>query len=673
MFIREKAARAMHGSPRRALVLPALALAAMWIFVLALAAFKVREGALLAAGAAGLLLTVAALRAIRGQQAHLHGLAITDPLTGLVNHRGFHEALEDEVERARRAGASLALVALDLDDFKAVNDRHGHPYGDEVLRAVGVRLRACTRPRDAAARVGGEEFALILPGAGAGIAETIAERARKSIEEVEAEGVKLSASAGIAVYPVDAEDASTLWELADSALYAAKQAGKRRTRRFDLHKSARTRSRRQADQVAALLRTSGSIRPVYQPVVALPTGSIVGFEALARFPTSSTRAPEGWFKRAQASGLGPELEAAAIRAALEPIGRPPGTHLALNVSPSALVSEPVQAALPEDLTDLVIEITEHEDFARDGALLEMLVEVRRRGARIAIDDVGAGYAGLKQVMAVRPQIVKLDRELTAAIHTDPARMALVEAWARFARRVGAKVCAEGIETVEDLRVIANLDVEWGQGFALARPADPWAGVSEVAAEVCREALEHALREPAGADAIGAAAGNRQLEHLSARLASARSRPDLERALGLIAAELRADKICLSQWHPDRRVVETLAESGEQPEEEEFPIEDYPITARVLRGREAVQVLAADPRAPSSEVELMLSLGFRSMLLVPVIHRGESLGLVEAYSKVERPWTRAEINSARIISNQFASVIEAFFLSEAPPAVPERRP
>ena len=134
-------------------------------------------------------------------------------------------------------------------------------------------------------------------------------------------------------------------------------------------------------------------------------------------------------------------------------------------------------------------------------------------------------------------------------------------------------------------------------------------------------------------------------------------------MALIAAELNADMVCLSHWRPADGVIETLAESGGTGEER-FSLDDYPLTARVLRNQEAVQVLVGDPEADRPEVELLLSLGHRSLLIVPVVSRGETLGIVEAYSKFERPWTRAQINQARIISNQFASVILALFRSAA---------
>jgi diguanylate cyclase (GGDEF)-like protein len=638
----------------------AVGLGMLWLCLVAMAAAGIKGAPLFALSAMGLLGTVALLPAAhRRQVAKLRGLAATDALTGLTNHRGFQEVLAAELAQARRDGAQVSLVILDLDNFKAVNDTQGHPYGDEVLRAVGKALGGVVRTTDTAARVGGEEFALLLPGTGGEVAYRIAERARQAVAHVAVRDLGLSCSAGIATYPTDAEDASGLCKLADGALYWAKRQGKQRTRRFDPEHVA-SASDQQAAEIAALLAEPEGIKPVFQPVVDLASGNLVGYEALARFASSPGRSPEAWFARAHSCGFGAEFDAAAIRAALLPVGRPPDTHLALNVSPSALSSEPVAEALPDDLTGLVIEITEHEFVPDDEALAMAVAELRDRGAQIAIDDTGAGYAGLKQMMRVKPDIVKLDRDLVRRIHADPARMALVESFVRFAGRIGATVCAEGIESLDDLEVVSNLDVQWGQGYALGRPEAPWARVSPVAAGVCRTALAEALRAgSAGGGRI--AAGDRRLEHLSARLASARSRTDLEGAMALIAAELNADMVSLSQWHPERGVVETLAESGGTCDES-FSLDDYPLTARVLRNQEAVQVLVGDPETDGREVELLLSLGHRSLLMVPVVSRGESLGIVEAYSKLERPWTRTEINQARIISNQFGSVILALFRS-----------
>ncbi len=596
-----------------------------------------------------------AARALR-RYATLDGLAGTDALTGLDNHRGFQERLSQAVEAAAQSSEPVAVAILDLDDFKAINDAHGHPYGDEVVRGVAAAIRTAVRTHDVAARTGGGEFALILPGADSDTAFAVAERARAAIAEVPViAGLELSSSAGVAAYPDDAEDPPTLIQLTESALFWAKRGGKGRTRQFDAEHAPATWTDHQRTEVEQLLSLFRPITPVFQPVVSLGTGRVVGYEALARFPGDTGRTPDVWFAQAHGVGLGAELEAAAIRAALEAPGRPLDVHLAINVSPSALASPTVQDALRGSLEGIVIEITEHEFVPDDGSLSRAVADLRARGARIAIDDAGAGHAGLRQLMRVRPDIVKLDRDLCQDIHHDAARMALVESFVRFARDVGATVCAEGIESLDELAVLADLDVQWGQGFVLARPSAPWAEVSPIAADVCRAALAEAFRSlPTEHHPIGSS--DRRLVHVSARLAAASSARDLESALALIAAELGSSRICLSAFHAADGVVETLAESGERNDQTIFPLADYPLTESVLRSQEVAQTIAGDPDSDPSEVELMLELGARSLLIVPVISRGESVGVIEAYRPDERAWSRAEINRARVIANQFASVI-----------------
>ena len=641
---------------RSRLLVPAAATCGLlWVGAVLVAGRDIQGQALILLCGAGVLATVVLLLIIQRQHTKLRGLAGTDALTGLVNHRSFHETLGDELRRGAELERPVSVVIFDLDNFKTLNDTHGHPYGDEVLRGVGAAVRSAIRDGDVAARIGGEEFALILPSSDSYAAFAVAERVRAAVGRVPVHGFELSCSAGVAAFPADAADPSTLCQLADSALYWAKRGGKRRTRRFDPDHSPATWNDRQRTEVEQLLASDRPIESAFQPVVSLATGRIVGYEALARFPESSGRTPDIWFAQAHGSGLGAELEAVAIRAALEPVGRPFDVHLAINVSPSGLAADVVQDALRGNLDGIVIEITEHEFVPDDDSLAAAVADLRGRGARIAIDDAGAGHAGLKQLMRVRPDIVKLDRALTHDIHRDVARMALVESFVRFARDVGATVCAEGIESLDELAVLADLDVQWGQGFVLARPGPPWTEVSPIAAEVCRVALADSFRSlPTEHQPIGSS--DRRLVHVSARLAAARTPRDLEGALALIAAELGSSKVCLSAWHAADGTIETLAENGDRSDQTVFPIADYPLSDEVLRTQEAVQVVVGDPESDPSEVDLLLALGERSLLMVPVVSRGESVGIVEAFRGDERAWSRAEINRARVIANQFASVI-----------------
>lgn len=645
---------------RRAMLIGAVGLGLLWG---GFAVEQIMEGEptwLIATVLLGMTTSVGLALALRRYQARLESLAVTDPLTGLANHRGFHEGLDAAIDAAARSQTTLSVVVADLDNFKTINDTHGHPYGDRVLIAVAERLRGCVSGDEIVARIGGEEFALVLHGGGERARE-VAGRVREVIARVPVMDLELTCSAGVAVYPDDASDGATLCALADGAMYSAKRGGKDRVRRFDPERVPHEWSERQTTEVRRVLASPGGVRAFFQPVISLASGRLIGYEALARFPGFHGRPVATMFAQAQGAGLGPELEAEAIRAALEPLGRPPGTHLAVNVSPSAMSSPEIAAALPDDLTDLVVELTEHELFADDEALAKALRSLRDRGARIAIDDTGAGYAGLKQLMRIKPDIVKLDRDLTRAIHADPPRMALVESFVRFSGRIGATVCAEGIESIEDLTALADLDVEWGQGFAVCPPSPPWPEVADSAVSACRVGLSEAMRSASGSRAAQLVAGDRRLEHLSARIAGSRSREDLEDILALVAGELHAQRVTLSVWHRAAGTIETLAENLEPNTEPVFPASDYPLTERVLRDQEAAQVLVGDPAAEPTEVELMLRVGLRSLLMVPVIRRGECLGLVEAYSEAERPWTRTEINRARIIANQFASVIEVLAL------------
>jgi EAL domain-containing protein (putative c-di-GMP-specific phosphodiesterase class I) len=198
---------------------------------------------------------------------------------------------------------------------------------------------------------------------------------------------------------------------------------------------------------------------------------------------------------------------AAIKAALATPGRPPGTYLSLNFSPSALASPKIMAILPRNMSDIVVEVTEHELASEDGGLEEGLAKMRARGARIAVDDAGAGYAGLNQVMRVQPDVIKLDRSLIEGVHSDGAKAALVEFFVMFARRVGAGVCTEGIETLEELRTLINLGVTYGQGYLLGRPSEPWC---EVSPEITRALATGALRTHAAAQPLrGGPAGVRR--------------------------------------------------------------------------------------------------------------------------------------------------------------------
>lgn len=419
------------------------------------------------------------MAAIVGEhQGRLEEQARRDSLTGLANHACFHDAFKRAVATAERESLPFAVVALDIDHFKEINDEHGHPHGDRVLQAIGKRLQTLIRAEETAGRLGGDEFALLLCGVEAEQAAAVAERVRAATSEIRVGGVRVSTSVGVASFPADTPTPAVVLDLADRALYGAKRGGRGRVHRHETPGAPLVRE--DSAEVRGVLNRPDGICAVFQPVVSLQTGQLVGYEALARFAHPSGRPPDVWFAQAHRCGLGPELEARALAKALLAARRPPGTFLALNVSPSALSAAPVRDVLPDDLSDVVLEITEQELITDVDTLTDSLSAVRQRGARIALDDAGAGYAGLQQVMRLQPDLIKLDRSLVRGLHADRARSALIEAFVSFAARTGAEICAEGIESVEELIALAQLGVNLGQGYLLARPAAPWTAPSETA-------------------------------------------------------------------------------------------------------------------------------------------------------------------------------------------------
>lgn len=224
------------------------------------------------------------------------------------------------------------------------------------------------------------------------------------------------------------------------------------------------------DRVRDVLDNSG-LRMRFQPILGLADGRLLGVEALARFEVEPQRTPDVWFAEAAAVGLGVELEQAAVAAALAELpGLPPSCYLSVNLSAEAVVAprtlELLTAAAPERI---VVELTEHSEVADYAVLTQRLKALRAAGVRLAVDDTGAGFASLRHILQLRPDVIKLDLELTRDVDTDPARRALAAALVTFAGEIGADVVAEGVETRGELAVLRELRVDAAQGYYLGRP------------------------------------------------------------------------------------------------------------------------------------------------------------------------------------------------------------
>jgi diguanylate cyclase (GGDEF)-like protein/PAS domain S-box-containing protein len=624
----------------------------------------------------GLVLTLRDVSRRKELEDQLRHRAFHDPLTHLPNRALFLDRVEHALARGHREGGAAAVLFVDLDDFKLVNDSLGHAVGDELLLEAGKRLRSCVRSADTAARLGGDEFGILIEGV---TSESEPVQAADRVLAVMREPFLLGgqaqvvrASIGVALSDDSSLGADDLMRRADLAMYAAKAHGKARYELFDSaleaafgERDARgaeqagdrvtffMRSEEQRAEIESLLARADSPRMVVQPVIDLRTGFVAGYEALSRFPDSQ-RPPNAWFAQAHRFALGSRLEARALERALALPDRPAGAFLSINLSPTALVSEEVWDALPAELDGVVIEVTEHELAFRKETLTAAIRRLRDRGARLAVDDAGSGYAGLKQLMFLDPDVIKLDRTLVDGVASDEAKGALIESFTRYARRIGADVCAEGVETLADMGVLAELDVTFAQGYAIARPGEAWPEIEVDAAAV----FGGDRSEPLGAEAPGGRPeyGDRALERIVGALAGVRRREELNGCMDLVASELGASEVTLSLLDREHTYVESVSGPRFTLDGSRFMLADYPATERVLREQQTLQVIVGDAHADPAEVELLRSLDIGSLLMVPVLAAGRTVGLLEAYTNERRPWSRAQMYRARIVAYQLGGVL-----------------
>ena len=422
---------------------------------------------------------------LEGQLRHQ---ALHDSLTGLANRALFIDRVQHALDRARgMRESSLAVLFLDLDDFKAVNDSLGHSAGDEMLVAVGRRLVRALRPADTAARLGGDEFAILLENAGAEAPEAVAARLLKAFEQpftIQTKEVQMHASIGITL-DTPASSPEELLRNADLAMYVAKQRGKGRYELFE--ERMHTQAVHRLDKKAALERAIANdlLEVHYQPIVELREGTVVGFEALLRW-----RDEDGQFhpvpeviSLAEETGLiapiGRFVLREACRQALAWVGPDSAQiHVAVNISATQLeggsVARDVRAALRQsglDPSALVIEITESTLIDDSLSALRELRQLRKLGVRLALDDFGIGYSSLSRLRRLPFDIVKIDRSFVSRI-TDEQEGAVVQSILEMAGTMGLEVVAEGIETQAQLQALRARGCLLGQGFHFSRPVPP---------------------------------------------------------------------------------------------------------------------------------------------------------------------------------------------------------
>ena len=396
----------------------------------------------------------------------------------------------------------------------------------------------------------------------------------------------------------------------------------------------------------------GAIHTVFQPIVEVATGTIVSAEALARFPGNRRVHIDEVFAVAQLEGWSAELEAACLSAALERRDAiPAGVLMSVNVSPDMLSHPSIQRLLRGDLSGLAIEVT--ENVARDPAALQTsLADVRRRGAKIVIDDASSGYAGLLRLSTLRPDVVKIDRTLVTGARGDDVRSVVIEALVNLSHRIGARVVGEGVESLDDLTALAELDVDYAQGWVTGLPAETVPSSLPDVERACRQSRKAMMAGFAGGTSNDSLAG---VHVITTALSASTGPSELHAVLSATSTELGVDAIGVSLLKDDGQLHEITA-AGAAVDRLSYPLSIYPATREALSTQTMIEAHLRDPLTDAAERTLLVRDGYASLLLAPVIAAGQSLGILELRSRTHRQWTSEDLTHARTVADHVAGTL-----------------
>lgn len=422
--------------------------------------------------------------------AETSAVARTDPLTGLPNRRKLFEKLQAFVSDHEPALGTFALLMLDVDRFKAVNDAHGHPAGDDLLQSIGERLRSAARPGDVVARIGGDEFAMIMPltisaphseehAAVQVVADRVLGKFAASFNLSCGVSVQVGTSIGVALYDNTIQTSDELVDRADMALYRAKTEGRNRYCIFDtsIGENARERALLEADLRNAI--DHDTLVPYFQPLLDLQTGRLVAFEMLARWPVSDGTmvSPSKFIPIAESAGLIEALTENLMRRAFSAAALWPGhIVLACNVSPLLLKSHTFPKLLRALLLEtgfpserLELEITESallEDLSTAGATMR---ELKTLGLSLSLDDFGTGYSSLRHLQSLPFDKLKIDAGFVSNMTDNAESRAIVVAVIGLGQNLGLATVAEGVESQQTATLLRQLGCDIGQGWFFGRP------------------------------------------------------------------------------------------------------------------------------------------------------------------------------------------------------------
>lgn len=416
-------------------------------------------------------------------EARLEQLASFDPLTGMPNRQRLIEEIQQMMIRGERSGQRLAVIALDIDGFRAINDQFGHDVGDRVLREAGRRIISSVRQDEIAARLGDDEFVIAISCQNSQDAPMrVARRIIDLIGQphlLEGIDVDVRATAGVSIWPDDSALPDELLRKADVALARAKAETRGEVRFFQpvMDADLRERARLQTELKQAI--QEGQIVPYFQPVVDLATGAIQGFEVLARWshPTRGIIAPTAFISFAEDSGLINDLTFSLLRAALKEARTWPGEPtIAINISQRQLIDAKLAGKLLGALADVdfpahrfEVEVTENALASDIRTAKYILYGLKSRGVRISLDDFGTGYSCLGHLAQLPVDKIKIDRSFTRTMHGQEQSATIIKSIIGLGRSLGLPVIAEGIETLEDAKTLLAMGCATAQGYFFSPP------------------------------------------------------------------------------------------------------------------------------------------------------------------------------------------------------------
>lgn len=414
-------------------------------------------------------------------QARVAHMARHDSLTDLPNRTLFREKMVDGLNNVAIGGGAMAVLCVDLDNFKTVNDRLGHAAGDRLLRWVAARLKEHVGEHDTVARLGGDEFAVLLSGPQPQSAEALARRLVETIVHpapIDSSSVHTGVSVGIAVAPDHGLDCDELMRCADLALYRAKARGRGTWQLFEPAMEAEARSRHALEHDMRAALEGGEFQLVFQPQVRLASSDLIGFEALLRWrhPSRGLVSPAEFIPLAEETGLIVPIGEWVLRSACATAAAWPDVTVAVNLSPVQFRSRGLVAMVTNALAEaglpprrLELEVTETALLDDSEATVGILHQLRTLGIRISLDDFGVGYSSLSYLRKFPFDRIKIDRSFVGTLGESPESAAIVRTIASLGAVLGVETTAEGVETIEQLDFVRECGCTAVQGYYFGRP------------------------------------------------------------------------------------------------------------------------------------------------------------------------------------------------------------